>query len=825
MISVLFIFPPSRSDYRFRFHLGVGYIQAYLEDKKISSSQYVPQRRGTLRNIIDDILRYQPEIVGFTCYDSNYYIVKSIARLLKRRKPDLPIVLGGPTATFSDRFILRDSPDIDVCVRGEGEETTYELVKAALTNLEKIKGITFREGDLIVRVRDRPLIRGEKREAELDVLPSPYLKEIAPLDGQSGVLTSRGCIYKCTFCNFSAMSRHSIRYHSIDRVIEELHKIDEYVSNKFPEKQKSLVQLNDDTFSLSTERAKEMCRRIIDEKINLKFYADTRADFCDARLLELMYEAGFREINFGLESAVPRILRNIKKIYSGKGNDFTPEEQFLDMLKENAGLAKKLGFHVSVSVILGLPGETIEDAAKTLRFVEELEVDEYSHNLLKIHSGTELFETHKNYDLDIKEPATILPYQTIYPYDVCALKPLPNASLQRSVVEDEMTYVELIANNFAQFEEKNWLNLIVNDITKQDAVISWLVNVVTLPFSLYFHNMDYWLTRESVAQHMGELVQCGVPIGNFYFTKKVLTEKQEYKAYKLMRYSESVWPRSLFVEIPFSKCENRTLPSENAKVTLTITNKDDIEALTHLAKTSINSDFINLEHPYPPSCIKDECRWASEPCPAMNFHRLIIHPDLSIVTCFDGDVVGCLNSSYEEIEATLKHIREKELSRRNCDACPMEDHCSKCLFPFPLTAEEYCNLRRAHPEIGDFIGLLRSIRILLRDGGPLSKKKVQKISMHFKHKKVEKTFNAQVKKEIKLVYADRSPYVVNVKTQKIFRLNEFTAHVLKALMGSVGLKNLADLLHESYAKEKSKVIHFIKEALETFEEKGFLEPR
>lgn len=822
MIPVLFIFPPSRSDYRFRFHLGVGYIQAYLEDKGISSSQYVPQKRVTLPNMVDNILRHKPEIVGFTCYDSNYYIIKSISRLLKKRKPNLPIVIGGPTATFSDQFVLKDCQDLDVCVKIEGEETTYELVKADLTDLRSIRGITFREGNSIVRVGDRPLIKGEKKSAELDVLPSPYLREIAPSDGQAGVLTSRGCVYKCTFCNFSAMSMHTVRYHSVDRVIKELHRINEYINNNFAEPQKTLVQFNDDTFSLNTERAKEICRRIIDEKINLKFYADTRADFCDVKLLKLMHEAGFTEINFGLESAVPRILRNVKKIYSGKRNDFSPEEHFLQTLKDNVRLAKELGFHTSVSVILGLPGETIEDAMKTLRFVKELEVNEYSHNFLKIHSGTELFETCRNYDLDIKESATILPYQTIYPYDVYALEPLRNASLQTSVIEDETTYVELIANNFAQFEGKNWLNLIINDINKQDAVISWLVNVASLPFSLYFRNMDYWLTYEHAARYIGKLVRHGVPIGNFYFMRKVPPGKQGTKAYKLMRFGESMWPRSLFVEIPFSKYQNRALLPETVKTILTITNKDDVKALIHLAKRSISSELMTLEQPYPMSCIEEECRWAIEQCPVTNFHRLIIRPDSSIVSCFDGDVVGYLNSSYEEMEAALKFMWEKELSRRNCDACPVEDHCSKCLFSFPLTAQEYCNLRRAHPEIGDFISLLRTTRILLRDGGPLSEKKVQRVSTHIEHRKVEKSFRTRVKKEIKMVYANRSPYVVNVKTQKIFRLNEFTAHVLRAVMCGVGSKDLTESLHESYSEEKSEVVNLVQETLKIFEGEGFL---
>jgi len=143
------------------------------------------------------------------------------------RRPDILIIAGGPTATFSDKYLLKDMPEIDICVRGEGEYTTFELIEHLKNNdglsniISNIKGVTYRKNGNIIRNQNRPFIK------EIDIIPSPYLtgilkpEDLLNQNGEISILTSRGCVYRCTYCNFSAMSRHTIRYHSIDRVMSQ----------------------------------------------------------------------------------------------------------------------------------------------------------------------------------------------------------------------------------------------------------------------------------------------------------------------------------------------------------------------------------------------------------------------------------------------------------------------------------------------------------------------------------------------------------------------------------------------------------------------------
>ena len=378
-MDMLFVFPPAPRNVLFTYHLGTGYIRSYLEQHHIETAQFITTKKMTVPGIVKRILEYDPDIVGFTCYDTNYACVRILARLLKNMNPHLTIVLGGPTATFSDTKIMEHTPEIDVCVRGEGEKTVFKLLQT--DDLESVCGITFRSGNDLVSTPDRPLISGGVKGAELDVLPSPYLSGVIPPDGRTGVLTARGCVHQCTYCNFATMFRNTIRYHSAERVIQELKLIHDHWD---PSKKRN-IEILDDTFSFDLKRAKTICQKIIDEGIKLPLFLGTRADRCDSELIELMKEAGVKEINFGLESVSYNVLKTIKKAPQR-------EKQFLSQVKTCVQWAKEAGLTTSVSTICGLPGEGIKEAEETLAFVRDLNVDKHLHSNLAIFAGTEAEE-------------------------------------------------------------------------------------------------------------------------------------------------------------------------------------------------------------------------------------------------------------------------------------------------------------------------------------------------------------------------------------------------------------------------------------------------
>jgi len=276
-MDFLTIFPhmgfPSRVS--FTYHLGMGYIHAYLKTKGIDSAFYIQDRPLYPKKIVEDILDENPRMIGFNCCDTNYYIVKLLTQGLKKAGCKNPIVVGGPTATFTDQLIMEDNPAIDICVRGEGEQTVFELFQGLFnkTPLHRVKGITFREKGKIIRTRDRPLINS------IDEMPSPYLTRTIPpqMAGELGILTARGCSHSCTYCLFSAMSRRTVRFYSIERIMAELSMVSQYVPGK------TLIKIYDDSFSIDPGRVMELCRRIREEGLSryFDFWCETRADSVD----------------------------------------------------------------------------------------------------------------------------------------------------------------------------------------------------------------------------------------------------------------------------------------------------------------------------------------------------------------------------------------------------------------------------------------------------------------------------------------------------------------------------------------------------------------
>jgi hypothetical protein len=94
--------------------------------------------------------------------------------------------------------------------------------------VHSIKGIPFHSNGTVVSTPSHPLISSGKKGGELDAISSPYLTGVILLGENTGILISRGCVYPYTYCNFSAMFNHIIRYHSADRVIQELKYIQDH---------------------------------------------------------------------------------------------------------------------------------------------------------------------------------------------------------------------------------------------------------------------------------------------------------------------------------------------------------------------------------------------------------------------------------------------------------------------------------------------------------------------------------------------------------------------------------------------------------------------
>lgn len=662
--DILFVFPPAPRKYDFAYHLGAGYVRSYLQNHAIETGQYITAKKQSIPAIVDDILQYTPDIIGFTCYDANYPYIRLLTKYIKKKSNPL-IVLGGPTPTFSAQHIMHHTPDIDVCINGEGEKTTLELIEK--DDFHNIRGITFRSNNTIASTPPRSFLTSHRKGAELDCIPSPYTTGMIPPDGKTGILTARGCVYHCTYCNFSAMFDHTIRYHSIDRVIDELLLINEY---RTPEN-KGKVMIHDDIFSLDLQRAKTLLKRIIDEGIDLPLSLETRADNCDRELIELMKTAGIFMINFGLESASGKVLRAVKKA--------PDERKFLRQVKTAVSWAQNAGIKTSVSTIFGLPEEGKREAQKTLDFVKELSVDEYYHNVLFLFAGTELFETRQRYGLEVNHSPMFLPYETQYAYNVKEVVPLPHAGLLKQIRMWKKTYSDLLT--YGMKNEDYFSYVVMKGMPESEKAFEWLHTLCTL----YVNILDNTSIGKSECNaRIARLLQGGVPVG-FY-----TVVKGEGKDQELHLYSQTELKTNAPV-IPYSEWSSE---GENKDEMVSLDTERDVQTFFQFVKDHTENGIVTFSPRDVPHKIVNACKWKAEICPALSRGYLVIDKD-HVYSCVDGGIIGKIGSDIKVLEDNVQNLIKKTGKERNCDTCEVNNECSRCVFP-GVADSIYCHLKREY---------------------------------------------------------------------------------------------------------------------------------
>lgn len=703
----LFITPPSGEAKYFQQDLGVAYIQAYLKKHGIRALQYVPRQNKTLKEIIKKINSSRCRILGIKCYDTNYYYAKLIAETAKKEIKGLRVVFGGTAATFSHQLIMKDCHAVDACVRYEGECVCHELLKKDFSDWADINNLIVRKEDEIIQTPLGGLINNGCMGSELDDLPSPILSGIIKPDLLSGIITSRGCYYNCVYCNFSAMGRWTVRYHSVSRIIDELKFIDNCIQRN-PRGKIKKIEFYDDAFTLNLPRAKEICRRIISENIGLKFFCDTRADYIDEELFDLMKEAGFIQINFGVESGVPKVLKTIKKCrrrdsrYSKR--HLVPERIFLNNIKRTVNISKRKGFKTSVSIITGLPGETKKDALHTLKFVKSLRVDGYAHNVLRIFSGTELFRSCRKYGLNMHESEYKLPYIIHYPYNVHSIRPLPHAINYGYFSVHTNNLLSLYSGEYNTIKPTAPQMLYFESVPTKQNRFSELLKEFPIKFgTALFYNLKIQPNKDVLDMQkrlVEESVTCKLFTKEIYLISNIPKKKHcrqilfpdRNQSYKYTLQFGSLSHLEQFLLKPLSPFDI---------LLFDVKNNDEFEIFRKIDKHPSYNKLV-MASKAANVFFLDFCRWDIINCPQLCTkselpRRLFFNNNGSISICAGASACQLVTfpkaPSFIEIRTAFTKLKDKwqmEIKKRGCISCVVNNRCSKCLNPYPLSIADFC---------------------------------------------------------------------------------------------------------------------------------------
>lgn len=321
-----------------------------------------------IKELLED---FNPDLVGITAMTTKFGSVLKTAEVVKKYNPKCGIVAGGPHPTFLPEQTLK-SKDIDIVVRGEGERTFLELIKAIENNndLQDVKGISLKQDGKIYHNSPQEFIE------DLDQIPFPARDTLMSpqnytSEDMGAIMTSRGCPFNCSYC--CHMWQKKVRNRSIDNVIQEIKQVKEkYGTHQF--------EFKDDTFTLNRKRIIELCEKLISEELRVNWSCTTRVDLLDGELIKRMKEAGCNVVKLGIETGSEKILKETKK-----GVTF-------EQMKEAVKLLNKYNIFWSGYFMVGLPTETEEDIKKTYAFMKELNPYYAGLGVYNPFPQTELFE-------------------------------------------------------------------------------------------------------------------------------------------------------------------------------------------------------------------------------------------------------------------------------------------------------------------------------------------------------------------------------------------------------------------------------------------------
>lgn len=380
MTSILLIYPffiPRRDRSVFRFPpLGVSYIAASLQ-KAGHNVHLIDCTFLDKKEALRQALVVKAEVVGIYCMvtmmDECFWFAEQL------RAQSRLLVTGGPLPTCDPEPFLEH---FDVVVRGEGEQTMLELLRAHedASGLDDVAGIVYRKDSKLTITPERVFTK------ELDKIPFPS-RELLPNESYirygkkkygysiTTVMSTRGCPFRCEFCS-NVVFGGSYRERSPENVVDEIEAALAFGYDR--------ISFADDVFTMKKDRVVRVCREIKRRGLHFNWECLGRVDALDYPTALEMKEAGCTRIFFGIESGNEEILELMNK-------KITTEEARRAVIA-----AHQAGLQVGAFFILCYPGDTDDTVLETLHFTTSLLLDYIGVSMPYPLPGTDLYKRTKD---------------------------------------------------------------------------------------------------------------------------------------------------------------------------------------------------------------------------------------------------------------------------------------------------------------------------------------------------------------------------------------------------------------------------------------------
>jgi anaerobic magnesium-protoporphyrin IX monomethyl ester cyclase len=355
---------------------GLEYIAASIKDS-VGKVTLLDLRRERAYRDVETLNKFIRDSVDLLCISIQWHSgFKQVCEFIAQLPPEVCTVVGGFKATEEVEYLLDCCPNIDMIVRGEGEEIIKQVVKGVPR--EEIGGLSYRENGQVVHNKNHPLpdiahlAFPDRSLRTRDYRAAVYGVRVSS-HRFDAVLSSRGCPFKCKFCTFSLNPLGQKRNYTerpVESVIEELKTV-----------KADVVLFSDDNFFTNPRRSEELCDLIVENNIKKTFLVQTRIDVAKRpETLAKAEKAGIKIFLIGIESPHDRILEQLQKGIT--------QQQIRDALE----VLTQYNIYLHGYFIYGNIGETEEEMLYIPKFAKELKLDSISFQKLRIEKFSPLEE-------------------------------------------------------------------------------------------------------------------------------------------------------------------------------------------------------------------------------------------------------------------------------------------------------------------------------------------------------------------------------------------------------------------------------------------------
>lgn len=363
----------------FRPKLGILCVAGYLKEKTGVTPIIIDcPTDGLASDQIENIIEiHNPDIVGMSVLTFNLLDCIDAANRIKGKDKSIKICFGGFHPTLYPQETC-ELGSVDFVVVGEGEETFAELIMSLRsnlmsTNIAEIDGLAWKDSDGTVIInRPRNLIDdldklGLPAHDLIDI--SKYSHALSSGAYTAYIQTSRGCPFKCRFCD---MRMTKFRSRSVEHVF---HEIKVLVERGVRE-----IFFLDDTITVNKKRLISLCQKLLHEKIKIKYKISSRVNTIDEEMLYFLKKSGCVRIHYGVESGSQRILNTLQKGIT------------IEQIIHAFDITKRSGIATYAYLMIGMPTETADDFKETLSLVQRIRPDYVTYSICTPFPKTQMYQ-------------------------------------------------------------------------------------------------------------------------------------------------------------------------------------------------------------------------------------------------------------------------------------------------------------------------------------------------------------------------------------------------------------------------------------------------